>query len=317
MRLTEASSKMLILCFAAVYVIWGSTYFAIVYAIQSIPPWSMSSGRFFVAGLLMFALSLLKKEKPLSRHENLYASISGFFMIFANGIVCVAEQTVSSGMVAVIVGAMPIWIMLLGWAAFAQARPTLQKLMGSLIGLAGVVLIATDSISSTGASGNSGSYMGMLLLMGSSFAWAMGTLLQRKVTRIQSPVRFAGVQMLVGAMGTLVMAVIFEKPWQIAWESVTTASWLATLYLVVFGSMVAFTAYSWLARNVEPHLVSTYALVNPVIAVWLGWFFLNEPLSSRFFLATILVLIGLSLLLFQNRLQMMFRIGRQSKSSLK
>ncbi|AGH96705.1 EamA family transporter [Pseudobdellovibrio exovorus] len=307
MRLSfnSASSKTLILCFAAVYIIWGSTYFAIVYAIQSIPPWSMSSGRFFIAGLLMLGLSLLKKEKPLSRHENIYASISGLFLIFANGIVCVAEQTVSSGIVAVIVGAMPIWIMLLGWVAFSQARPTLQKMVGSLIGLSGVVLIATDSVSTSTSSVGSSS-MGMLLLMGSSFAWATGTLLQRKVTAIQSPVRFAGLQMFVGAVGAFVMAVIFEKPWQISWASVTVTSWLATLYLVVFGSMVAFTAYSWLARNVEPHLVSTYALVNPVIAVWLGWFFLKEPLSSRFFLATILVLVGLSLLLFHNHLRKVF-----------
>lgn len=298
-------SKTLILCFAAVYIIWGSTYFAIVYAIQSIPPWTMSSGRFFVAGALMLVLAAFKKEASLSRHEKMYSAISGVFLIFANGVVCVAEKTVSSGTVAVIVGAMPIWIMLLGWGAFSQSRPSLMKLVGSLVGLSGVVLIATDGIS--GVNGNSGSSFGALMLLGSSMAWAIGTLLQRRVTTVKSPIRFTGLQMLFGAVITLLMAFIFEKPWQISISSITTASWLATAYLVVFGSMIAFTAYSWLARHVEPHIVSSYALVNPVIAVWLGWFFLKEPLSSQFFLATALVLVGLSLLLFQNVWKQVFQ----------
>ena len=166
-------SKMLIACFAAVYIIWGSTYFAIAYAVQSIPPWTMSSARFFIAALLMFGVALLLKEKKMSATERRYAAISGIFLIFANGVVGVVEKNVSSGLVAVLVGAMPIWVMLIGWFAFGQSRPTVQKMAGALIGLCGVFLIAAGATQS-GAAGNIWS---VLLLFGSSLSWTVGTLL--------------------------------------------------------------------------------------------------------------------------------------------
>lgn len=286
---------MLIACFAAVYVIWGSTYFAIAYAVQTIPPWTMSSGRFFIASALMFVLALFLREKKMGREERYYAGLSGVFLIFANGVVGMVEKNVSSGLVAVLVGAMPIWVMLVGWVAFGQSRPTIQKIIGALIGLSGVVLIAAGATGSGAASDK----WSVLILFGSSLSWTVGTLLQRKAPPVQSPLRFTAFQMCTGAIGTTLMSVAFEKPWQLSLSTITWQSWTAAIYLVVFGSMVAFTAYSWLSRHVEPHIVSTYALVNPVIAVWLGWFFLSEPVNSNFFFATILVLFGLSLLIFK------------------
>jgi len=290
-------NKTLIFCLASVYIIWGSTYFAIVYAIQSIPPWTVSAGRFFLASILMLALSVFKKEEKLSPAEKKISGLSGLLMILGNGIVCVVEKSVSSGLVAVLLGAAPIWIMLVGWAGFQQTKPTLQKFIGALIGLVGVALIASGAMQPGAHDEN----WGLLLLLISSLAWATGTLLQRKLPPVKSPLRFSAWQMFSGAWLALAMSLIFEKPWEISPSDITTTSILATLYLVVFGSMIGFTAYAWLSRNVEPHLTSTYALVNPVIAVWLGWFFLNEPVTAKFFGGTFLVLAGLTLLIVKFR----------------
>lgn len=140
-----------------------------------------------------------------------------------------------------------------------------------------------------------------LALCISSWLWATGTLVQRGAANVKSGFSFLAVQMASGAAFVLVISLVFERPWSYDWNLVSTRSWLALSYLIVFGSLIGFTAYSWLSRNVEPHLVSTYALVNPVIAVWLGWFLANEPLTAKFVLATALVLIGLVVLMTDAR----------------
>ena len=287
-----------IFCFLAVYIIWGSTYLGIRYAIETIPPWAMTAIRFFVASFFMFLIARLRREEALTKQERNIALVSGLLLIFANGVIGVVEKWVSSGIVAVMVGAMPIWIMLIGWMFFRQARPSSRKFAGALVGLSGVALIAADQFS---IAGNSEASVGLLMLFCSSIIWATGTLLQRKAPRVKSTFLFSYYQMLMGAVGGLVMSLIFENPAHVPWGAVTAVSWAALAYLIVFGSLIGFTAYAWLSRNVEPHLVSTYALVNPVIAVGLGWLLLSEPITPRFFGATALVLSGLVILMFQPR----------------
>lgn len=283
-------------CLFAVYVIWGSTYLAIRYGLESLPPWTLTSLRFFLAAFLMWLLALRKAEDKLKPMEARIAGWSGVFLILANGIVCVSEQSVSSGLVAVIIGAMPIWIMLTGWLGFGEARPSGRKIAGALVGLAGIALIAADHLLPEQASS---SRFGILILFLSSALWSTGTLLQRRVPGVRSACRFSAWQMLSGGVAAGLFSLGFEKPWAMNWAEVTTGSWAALAYLVVFGSLIAFTAYAWLGRNLEPHIVSTYALVNPVIAVGLGWQFMNEAVDSRFFMATLLVLFGLLLLMWR------------------
>ena len=123
----------------------------------------------------------------------------------------------------------------------------------------------------------------------------------KKARAVKSGFRFATLQMFSGALATGLISLMFEKPWAIDWTQVSDRSWLAFWYLAIFGSVIAFTAFSWISRNAEPHLVATYALVNPLIAVALGWFFYNEVVTMKFALATVLVLIGLSLLIFNGK----------------
>lgn len=279
--------------FFAIYVIWGSTYLAIRYGIESIPPFMLSTARFFLAGIIMGALSLIFKEASLDRHELRIAALSGVLLILANAVVCVVEESLPSGLVAVVIGTMPIWMLLISWLMFQGGRPSLLKIVGSGVACIGIAMIASDS----GLKVENASSLGFVYLAFSCLFWSFGTLVQKKVAQIKSPLRFSALQMLTGSLVTLAASFTLEKPWEMEWGQVTPASLWALAYLIVFGSLIAFSAYSWLSRNVQPYLVSTYALVNPVIAVLLGAVFYHEPITPVFLGATLIILIGLFLLL--------------------
>jgi drug/metabolite transporter (DMT)-like permease len=291
-------NRIAILCFFAVYVIWGSTYLAIKYAIETLPAFGMSSARYMLAGILLYLFSLYKKEQALSADEKKISILSGILLIFANGLVCIVEYWVPSGIVAVIIGAMPIWMMLIGWLVFKHHRPSLVKVLGSLIGLAGVALItfggAVPVVTGIGQ-------FGPVFLIISSLLWVGGTLIQKKAKHLTSIFRFSSIQMIAGASFSAIVSLSFEKPWEYLDKPQTASAIIAFFYLVIFGSLIAFTAYSWLSRNVEPHLISTYALVNPIIAILLGSWFFKEPLSPDFLSASVLVIFGLSLLMWKKK----------------
>ena len=291
----KPSKVLLILAFASVYIVWGSTYLGILYAIETIPPWSLTSMRFILASLVMGLAALIKREAPLSRLEMKYSALSGVLLVSANGFVCVNEKWVPSGIAAVVIGSMPIWIMLIGWIGFQTSRPEFHKILGACIGLLGIAMIAAGDTHSN-QTGIFGAYAPLALCI-SSWLWATGTLVQRKANAVKSGLSFLTVQMASGAATVVLISCVFEQPWSYDWNLVSTRSWYALLYLIIFGSLFGFTAYSWLARNVEPHLVSTYALVNPVIAVWLGWFLVDEPLTAKFVFSTALVLVGIVILM--------------------
>lgn len=291
-----------VLSFASVYLIWGSTYLAIRYAIETIPPWTLSSVRFFVAAGLMFAFGLLRKETRLPWRERRIAAVSGACLVVANGFVCVTERWVASGVVAVVIGAMPIWILLVGWLAFGEGRPALRQIVGALIGVLGIAIIAgTGDVAAVAGADSPGLLAGLALLFLSGILWASGTLLQRRTQGLVAVFRFSAWQMLSGAVVTGLLGMIFEKPWTLGITSISAASWLSLAYLIVFGSLVSFSAYLYLSRHFAPAVVSSYALVNPLIAVGLGWLFLSEPVGVNFLIATALVLTGLGLLLFKRR----------------
>lgn len=288
----------LISAFAAIYIVWGSTYLAILYGIETIPPWMMTSLRFIVASLCLGAVAVIKKEAALSPLEKKVAVISGVLMILANGIVCIMEKYVSSGIAAVVIGAMPIWIMVIGWVGFGTGQPHKQKIIGALIGLFGIAWIAAGDLPRTSSS-MFGAFAPLVLCV-SSVLWAIGTLIQKKhLTHLKSGFSFLSLQMGSGAAAAALMCFVFESPLSFDYSTITGKSWLALSYLIVFGSLIGFASYSWLSRNVEPHLVSTYALVNPVIAVFLGWLLANESLTGSFLTATVLVLVGLSILMMK------------------
>lgn len=290
--------KIAVAAFASVYVIWGSTYLAIRTAVETLPPWGLSASRYAIAGLAMLAIARLRRESKLSPEQRRIAWGSGPLLVSANGFVCLAEKSVPSGVAAVLVGAMPIWTMVIGWAAFRQAAPTARKIAGACVGLAGVGLIAASDAAAPLAGD---SRLGVIFLLGSSWLWVCGTLMQRGLSGLRSAFRFSGIQMLAGALATAALSLALERPWEFSIATVSLASAAAFAYLVLFGSIVAFTAYAWLSRNVEPHLVSTYALVNPLIAVGLGAWIYHEPVGPRFLGAAALVGLGLWLLVWAKK----------------
>ncbi len=286
--------------FFAVYVIWGSTYLAIRYGVETLSPWMLTTLRFSCAGVLMYLISLWRKEPSLNKEEKRVALYSGLLLITANGGVCMAEQYVSSGVAAVVAGSIPIWVMLFGWLWYKQAKPTPKKIGGAGLGLVGIAVIASDNISLT--KGGIGMFAPLFVLV-SSWLWTFGTLVQVKLTKIKGPFLFSAMQMMYGSIAAAVICAAFENPFQTQWSQVSTESVAALVYLIVFGSIVAFSAYSWLTRNVEPHLVSTYALVNPLIAVILGSVFYKEPLDLPFLVGALLVISGLALIVLKPRRQ--------------
>jgi drug/metabolite transporter (DMT)-like permease len=298
MRLNK-HTLLLLFCFAAIYIVWGSTYLAIAYGIEDFGPWTLTALRFTFATLILYTFTIFKKEPALNLTEIRMGVLTGALLITANGIVCVSEKTIASGVVAIVIGAMPIWIMLVNWLIFRGARPATQKIIGAIIGLAGIALIVAGS--SEGSSVNQFTAGAIILLLFCCLFWSSGTVLQKKISGLKSTFKFSSLQMLSGAVVAGIFAVTTEHPWHLAFLSVKPSSVLALAYLVTFGSVVSYTAYGWLARNVEPHKVSSYALVNPVVAVILGAIFRGESFNAHSLSALGLVLIGIFLLLFERR----------------
>ena len=288
----------IIIALLLVYVVWGSTYLAMAFAVQSFPSYFMTFLRNFFAALIMLALGFFIKEKSLTKKQKKIAMISGVFLVAANGTVAFVERWLPSGLAAVVVGCLPVWLMVLNWLSFSKIKPSLIKILGGVLGLIGIVLLASEEIHFNFSGWQSGLF---IFLNVAILLWAIGSLVQKNLKQMQSLFYFTGLQLFSGSMIVFTISFIFEKPWLMDYTSLASRSVLSLLYLIIFGSVVAFTAFSWLTRNVEPHIVSTYALVNPVIAVLLGWLLGKEKITTNFISAFIFVSIGTFLLLYGDR----------------
>ncbi len=273
------SAAKVLAAFAAVYVVWGSTYLAIRIAIESLPPLLMAGARFLLAGMLLYAIMRLRGEPaPARRHWGSTALIGMLLLMFGNGGVTLAERTVPSGVAALLVAMVPMWMVLLEWLRPGGNRPAKRTLAGLVIGFAGMVLLV-------GPSGLMGGdrvdpFGAGLVIMG-TLAWAAGSIWSRGAALPKSALLATGMEMVWGGAWLLLAGTIMGEWGTVDPSAFTTRSVLAFLYLVVFGSLVGFTAYIWLLGVSTPARVSTYAYVNPVVAVLLGWALLNEPLNAR------------------------------------
>jgi len=294
MKATATTNRVLILlAFAAIYLIWGSTYLAISWAVKTMPPFLMMGTRFTMAGLLIFGFGLMRSRQLPSRQQWLWAGLAGVLMILVDyGAISWAEQYVPSGITSVVFATTPIWLVLFDRQQRAQLLHNRSLSSGILAGLIGVGLISWGSYQTHAGTGHAQStYMlGMVALLIASISWAVGTLLYRdRNTDVSVPTRM-GMQMLIG--GSLLIAVSgLAGEWNgFSPQQVSTSSWLSLLYLVTFGTLVAHTAYLWLLQVELPALVGTYAYVNPVIALILGWWLGNEPLTVTIGIATLFIL---------------------------
>jgi drug/metabolite transporter (DMT)-like permease len=286
---TRPSPVKIVLAFAAVYTLWGSTYLAIRLAIETLPPFLMTGTRFTLAGLILFVWAVLKGERfipPLDLWRRALV-IGGLLLLGGNGGVVWSERYVATGLAALLVSTEPLWVVILNWAISRQ-RPNWKVLLGILIGLVGVAMLVGDGLSSNGQSKWTLVAGGVVLV--AAFSWAAGSVYSSRRPLKVSTLMAAGMQMLAGGFLLLLLAVVTGDPLRL---NLANASWTsigAFFYLLIFGSLVGFTAYSWLLNNVAPARAATYAYVNPVVAVLLGWLVASEPLTRQMLIAAAVII---------------------------
>jgi drug/metabolite transporter (DMT)-like permease len=285
---------LMIAAFAAVYVIWGSTYLAIKYAIETLPSFLMAGIRFTVAGSILYGVARLMPdyEKPKAVHWRTSFIMGALLLAVGNGGVVIAEHYISSSLAALLVATLPFWMVLLGWLFMGYGRPNYRVAIGLLVGFVGVALLISGNSSTVSAIGNSGSqFFGVICIMVATLGWAIGSLYGTRASAVKSTALAAGMQMLAGGFILILMGTVTGEWTAFDISAVSTNSWLALVYLIVFGAIIAFTAYSWLLKNVSPAAISTYAYVNPVIAVFLGWAIAGESMTVQM-LAGAAVIVG-------------------------
>ena len=268
----------------AVWVIWGSTYFAIRITLESMPPFRMAALRLGLAGAILVGVGWLRGTRLPTRAEWLAcARVGGLLFLGGNGSVVYAEQTVSSGLVAILVGAVPLWTVIIG--RFFGATATLRQWAGILLGVSGVALL------NLGGELGGNPLMAMILLLGSA-GWALGSVLGHRWP-MPSGTMASGAQMIVGA-GWLALASLVTGEQQLV--EITARSWACFVYLLTFGSLIAFSAYGYLLKNASLPLATSYAYVNPVVAVLLGVFLGNELFGWREASGLVIILGGVLLI---------------------
>lgn len=281
---------------AVVYVVWGSTYFGIAIAIDTIPPFLMAAIRFALAGLILIAWDLLRhpaaRRLPTRRQVIDSAIVGGLLLGVGNGFVVFAEKTVPSGIAAILIGMMPLWFALLGWLYLRQRLPRLV-VAAIVLGFGGVALLIWPS----GDGANHFEPLGIFVLFLAPLGWAHGSIYSvRRAKLPSSQLTASGLQMLAGAMVTGIESLVSGEPATFNPAAVSANSVIAVVYLILFGSMLAYTSYAWLLRNAPLSLVGTYAYVNPVVAVALGTVFLHEPVSARTLIASAVIIAAVAII---------------------
>ena len=284
------------LALGTVYLVWGSTYFGIAVAIESIPPFVMLAVRFTIAGGLLIAWDWLRSRGsftwPTRREIRDSAVVGALLLGIGNGFVAFGEQTVASGIAAILVAMMPLWLAVFGWLYFRERLPRLAVL-GVVIGLVGVGLLVWPA----GGGANAFDGLGIAILLVAPIGWAHGSLFSAHRARLpHSGFMASGLQMLAGAVVLAIEGVLTGEVGRVHPEAITLRSVVALGYLIAIGSMVAFTAYSWLLRHAPLSLVGTYAYVNPIVAVALGAAFLAEPISARTLVASAVIVAAVAMI---------------------
>jgi drug/metabolite transporter (DMT)-like permease len=284
-----------VLAFASVYIIWGSTYLAIRYAVETIPPFFMAGCRFVVAGAALYVWTRARGAvRPSRRDWAGAAGIGALLLLTGNGGLCWAERRVPSGLAALLLATIPIWMVLLDSQRKGGTKLGVRVLGGMAMGVAGLVLLVGPA-HLWGSSRVDLAGAGVLML--ASFSWALGSVLSHKVSLPHSALLAAAMEMLAGGALLLLLGLTTGEGRQLHFSQVALRSLLGLVYLIVAGSFLGFTAYLWLLRNVPTARVSTYAFVNPAVAVFLGWALGSEAMTGRELLASATIIAGVALII--------------------
>lgn len=286
------------MAFAAVYLIWGSTYLGIYYAIQTMPPLLMAGLRFSLAGALVYAYMRMQGDSrpTLAQWKNAII-VGGLLLCGGNGLICIAQQRVPTGIAALLVATVPLWMVLIDWSVFRGRKPTVSIAAGLALGLLGVIVL----VDPWKWQGKPIHFWSAALVLIACVSWAIGSLFSRRANLPKSFFLATGMQMLGGG-GLLILAGTLRGEWsRVNLDAVSWQSIVAFAYLVVFGSIIGYSAYIWLLQNVSAAAVSTYAYVNPIVAVALGWLFLREPIGLNTLFAGGLILAAVVLITARRR----------------
>jgi drug/metabolite transporter (DMT)-like permease len=270
------------LCLVIVYFVWGSTYLAIRIGVETMPPLLMAAVRNLIAGMILFPIAWRKARRWPTRAEWIGTAVVGVLLLVANGMVGLGEQSVPSGMAALLVATVPLWLLGID-AGLNHARLGLAPLGGLLLGLVGVALL-----SGLGTGGKV-SVTGALTILGAAAMWALGTIMARRGTLPSSAALASGMEMLIGGVALLILSAVTGEFSTLHVGQVSARSWWALAYLIVIGSIVAFSAYGIAVRSLPTATVATYAYVNPVIAVLLGALILGEHLTAAMIAGGVLI----------------------------
>ncbi len=282
---------------AIVYVLWGSTYLGIRIAVETMPPFLSAGGRFIVAGLLLTALVAWRQGLAalrVTRRQLASAAVVGLLLLLGgNGLVVLAETAIPSGLAALLVAAVPMWVVLLRTGS--GDRPPLWTFGGVLLGLAGLVVLTVPGLS------GEVQLSGVITVIIATLLWSAGSFSSAKIPMPANPFAASAYEMLAGGLGCLLLGLTRGEHQGLDLAEISTRSWLALAYLIVFGSLVGFTAYAWLLHSAPLSLVSTYAYVNPVVAVLLGSLILNERLTWPIALGGGIVVAGVCVIVSTER----------------
>lgn len=279
----------------SVYILWGSTYLFIHFMTERMPPLYMASIRYLIAGALLYGYARFTGTPSPTRAEWRSAGIVGILLLtIANGCLTLGLQYIPTGMAALLGGMLPVFLLTLNWVGFGRQRPTNLALAGLIVGLTGIYfLIKPDKMQGTG--GVHANLIGASLVTFGNFSWAIGTLLAPRVSLPSANIS-SGIQMIVGGAVLFIISLIMEPVTPLSIFVAPAKAIGSMFYLVIFGSIIGFSSYAWLARNASPQLLSTYAFVNPVVAMLLGVTFAGEVFSSQSLVGALIALVGVVLI---------------------
>ena len=278
------------LAFLSIYTIWGSTYLAIRFAIETFPPFLMAAIRFLIAGGVLYAWMRLRgAARPTRANWKAATIVGGLLLLGGNGGVVKAEQVFPSGLTAVLITTVPIWMALVELLRKDRIVPTLHVVLGLILGFGGVVLLVGPG-DLAGSGGLNPLWAGVLIL--ASLSWAIGSVYSRKASLPRTPLLGSGMEMLTGGTLLLVASLVSLEWVGFQPSNLSVLSLVSFIYLVVFGSLIGFSSYVWLLTKTTTARVSTYAYVNPVVAVFLGYFLAGEQLTLRTLLASTVIVIA-------------------------
>jgi len=273
----------------AVYIVWGSTYLGIRFTVETVPPFMQAAVRFLISGALLFIWRRMAGDPaPTPNQWKSAAIVGGLLLVGGNGLISLAETSIPSGVAALLVATIPMFMVLVEALRPGGVKPTLWQAVGLLVGFSGVVVLIGPA--------EFGGVREFSILSGgtalfAAFLWSLGSIYSRNADLPNSTLLFTGMEMLAGSLGLFIVSALMGEFSHFQIAAVSMRSLLGLLYLISFGSLVGFTSYAWLLRNAPVSLISTYPYVNPVVAVVLGSLFARETLSPRIFIAA-LVIVG-------------------------